>query len=119
MNRKRRAKGENILRGAEAKLLEHLLRVLPAVVNTGEPLFTNSRFNPHGLLEGHLSKEAEALIDLSLACVEMRESLDLPVSGSVGKLFVEACEEAASSDEHRRGPRRLAAALFATLTDAA
>ena len=104
-----------MLRDAEAMLLEHLLEALPRVADSGELLFTNSRFNAHGVPSAHLSREAEALLDMSLACIELRESLELPITGSVGKLFLESCEEAASSDEHRRGPRRLAAALLAEL----
>jgi hypothetical protein len=119
MKRGGRDQGEEILRSGEAELRAHLLQVLPRVAKTGETLFINSRFRPAGFPEGHTSKEAEALMDLSLACIEMRGRLELPVSGSVGKLFIEACEENASSNEHRRGPRKLAAALLSVIQSAA
>ncbi len=71
-------------------------------------MFTNSQFNPSALPAHLLSKQGEALFQSSNACVEMREALDLPVPGTVGQLFIEACVESASSNEHRRGPRKLA-----------
>jgi len=112
MKRNRRAEGESILQSAENTLRDSLLEILPMAAETGEPLFTNSRFNPHGLPAHLLSKQAEALLEISLACVEMREALNLPVDGSIGNLYLLACEESASSNEHRRGPRKLAASLL-------
>jgi hypothetical protein len=119
MKRDRRAEGEDMLRSGEAELRAQLLEALPRVVRTRETLFVNSRFKPPGFPAKHISKESEALLDLALACVEMREALELPESGSVGKLFMEACEENASSNEHRRGPRKLAAALLSAIQSAA
>ncbi len=104
------------MRAAEATLRESLVEFLPSVVKSGGHLFTNSHYNPHKLPPYHFSKKAEALIDFSLAIVEMREALGLPVAGSVGQLFIDSCEENASSNEHRRGPRKLAAALLANLS---
>ena len=112
MKRDRRTEQEGILRNAETNLRESLLEMLPIVAETGEQLFMNSRFNPHRLPTHNLSKQAEALLETSLACVEMREALNLPVAGTVGNLYLVACEESASSNEHRRGPRKLAAALL-------
>lgn len=43
---------------------------------------------------------------------DMHEALNLPVTGTVGNLYLVACEKSASSDEHRRGSRKLAAALL-------
>ena len=118
MKRDRQAEGERILREAEGTLRESLLEVLPGVVESGEQLFFNSQFNPHDLPPHHLSKQAEAFLQTSLACVEMREALELPVEGSVADLFLASCKEAASSNEHRRGPRKLAAALLGRLPNA-
>jgi hypothetical protein len=118
MKRNRRPKGEEILRGAENTLRESLMEILPEVVESGEQLFFNSQFNPHNLPPYHLSKRGEALLETSLACIEMRETLELPVEGSVGELFIASCKEAASSNEHRRGPRKLAAALLERLPNA-
>jgi hypothetical protein len=115
MKRERRAEGEQILANAESTLRQSLIEMLPTVVESGDALFTNSQFNPHGLPAHSLSKRAEALLETSLACVEMREALSLPVVGSVGWLYLEACKEAASSNDHRRGPRKLAAAVLGQL----
>ena len=119
MKRDRQSEGEQLLRAAEVTLRESLVEFLPTVVKSGEPLFTNSHYNPHKLLRHYFSNKAVALIDSSLACVEMREALGLAVAGSVGQLFIEACKESASSNEHRRGPRKLAAVLLASLNHAA
>ena len=118
MKRDRRAEGENILREAESTLRESLIEILPEVAESGEQLFMNSQFNPHNLPSQHLSKQGEALLQTALACIEMREALELPVEGSVGELFIASCKEAASSDQQRRGPRKLAAALLERLPDA-
>jgi hypothetical protein len=56
------------------------------------------------------------LLQTSLACVEMRGALGLPVAGSVGDLFLASCREASNSNPHRLGPRRLAAELLERLS---
>ncbi|MFZ2162053.1 MAG: hypothetical protein WAW02_07545 [Sideroxyarcus sp.] len=115
MKRDRRAEGEKILRNAEHSLCEVLLEILPEVVISGEPLFTNLQFNSQALPVHLLSKQGEALFQSASACVEMREALDLPVGESVGRLFLDTCAESASESEHRRGPRKLATALLEKL----
>ncbi len=115
MKRDRRAEGEKILHNAEHSLREVLLEILPEVAISGEPLFTNLQFNSHALPAHLLSKQGEALFQSASACVEMREALELPVLGSVGQLFLDSCAESASESEHRRGPRKLAAALLERL----
>ena len=115
MKRDRRAEGEKILHGTEHSLRDVLLEILPEVVTSGEPIFTNSQFNPHALPSHHLSKQGEALFQSASACVEMREALDFPVAKSVGQLFLDSCAESASTNEQRRGPRKLAAALMEKL----
>lgn len=115
MKRDREAEGKEILREAEESLREVLLDWLPHVELTGEALFSNSRFNPHGLPAHALSKKAEALLEAASNCVELRDALELPTAGSIGEQFLEACAENASANEHRRGPRRLASALLQEL----
>jgi hypothetical protein len=115
MKRDRRAEGERILREAEATLLDTLLEALPEAVKSGESLFLNSEYNSYGLPFNLISERAETLFDASKSCVEMRKALALPLVGSVGQLFLSACEEQASSNEHRRGPRKLALALLENL----
>jgi hypothetical protein len=118
MKRSRLAKGEERLASSESLLRASLLEVLPGVASGGfSLLFTNSKYNPHGFPTHRIDREAEAFLELALACVELREHLRLPMDGTVGELFLAACEEAASSDEHRRGPRRLAEALLQRLRD--
>lgn len=119
MKRDRQAEGQRILQGAENTLRQSLLEILPEVMASSEPLFFNSKFNPHSLPTHLLSKQGEALLQTSIACVEMREALGLPVVGSVGELFLASCAEASSSDEQRRGPKKLAAALLGRLAHVA
>lgn len=115
MKRDRFAEGEKRLATSEALLRKSLLEVLPGVMKTGSPLFTNSKHNSHDLPERAISEEAEAFLEMALVCVELREHLGLAVDESVGRLFLAACEEGSSSDEHRRGPRKLAEALVERL----
>ena len=89
--------------------MKRLRQVLRMADGSGADLFTNSRFNPHGLLEAHLLPEAEQFLALARECVALRERLGLTVNGSVGELYLRGCAEAADlADEHRCGPRRLA-----------
>lgn len=115
MKRDRIAETETSLRAAEARLAVALLAVLPEVALSGAPLFTNHAHNPHGLPISKLWAQAETLYSDALSCVETREAIGLPTADSMGQLFLAACEEAASSDERRRGPRKLAASLFERL----
>ena len=117
MKRDRHAEGEAILKRAENTLRESLTEILAEVVESGEPLFFNSQFNPHNLPKHLLSKRGEALLQTSLTCVEMREALGLSVTGSVAEQYLASCAEASSSDPHRYGPRRLAAALLERLSN--
>ena len=102
MKRDRLAEGEKRLATSEALLRKSLLEVLPAVVKTGAPLFTNSKHNVDVLPKHLLDEEAEAFLEMALACLELREHLGLVADGSVGRLFLDACEEGSSSDENRR-----------------
>jgi hypothetical protein len=112
MKRDRQAEGGRLLMQTEETLRQSLLDWLPLVAVTGEAIFTNSQFSPVGLPKHLTSQKNEALLEAASACIEIREALQLPVQGSIGELFLRACEEAASPSEHRRGPRRLAEALL-------
>jgi hypothetical protein len=106
------------LESAETRFRERLLSLLPDAAISGSNLFTNSHFNPSGLRPHHFRSDAEALLADARECIGLREKLDLPVQGSVGQLFLAACEENASKNAQRRGPRRLAESLLAQLSDA-
>lgn len=112
MKRDRRKQGELLLKETEASLREALLFILPQVAISGEQIFLNSEFNPTRLPKHQLSEKAEALLEASRLCIQVRESLNLPLSDSVGHLYLSACTESASADEHRRGPRRLSADML-------
>ena len=108
MKRDRQAEGKELLQGAERNLRESLIEILPEVVASGEAIFFNSQFNPHGLAPHLLSRQGEALFQSASACLEMREALGLSSAGSVGELFLVFCHKAASDDPHHHGPGRLA-----------
>ena len=116
MKTDRHAKVQAQLRDAETRLRARLLVLLPDAAQDGRALFTNSEFNSNNLLASHLSAEAEWLLRESRRCLELRGAANLSPDGSVGRLFLDACFEAAGSDPHRRGPRRLAAALLDAVT---
>ena len=116
MKRDRLAEAEANLRAAEARLRDVLLAVLPDVALSGAPLFTNHAYNPHGLPIAKLWPEAETIYSDAVSCLETRVTIGLPAEDSTGQLFLAACEEAGSSDEHRRGPRKLAAWLLERLS---
>jgi hypothetical protein len=115
MKLSRRMEGEARLVKSETLLRKSLLEVLPSVAESGRPLFFNSKYNPHKLPSHRLDAEAEALLELASACIDLRVYLALATEGSVGQLFIDACEENSSTNEHRRGPRRLAADLLEKL----
>ena len=107
------------LQQAEARLRDRLLVLLPEAAEGGRALFTNSAFNPSKLRASHFAVDAESLLSEARKCLDLRIALGLSTKGSVGQLFLEACGEAAGSDPHRRGPRRLAAALLEAIANAA
>jgi hypothetical protein len=116
MKRSSRVEGKSRLASSEGLLRKSLLDVLPSAAVNGSLLFTNSRYNSFKLPAHLLDPEAEAFFDLAQTCVELREHLHLPTAESIGQLFIDACEEASGTNEHRRGPRRLAAALLERLS---
>lgn len=116
MKRSRLSKGEERLASSEGLLRSSLLEVLPRVASGDSSLlFTNSKYNPHKFPAHRLDEEAEAFLELALACIALRDHLGLPVDGTVAQSFLSACEEAGSSYEHRRGPRKLAESLLEVL----
>jgi hypothetical protein len=115
MKRDRFREGEERLKQAEALLRKTLLEVLPSVIRFGWPVFTNSKHNPYSLPSHLIDEEAEAIWALASSCIDLREYLAFDVPESVGHLFLEACEESASSNAHRRGPRKLAEAILEQL----
>jgi hypothetical protein len=116
MKRSRLAKSEERLASSEGLLRASLLEVLPRVAGGDfSLLFTNSKYNPHEFPAHRIDEEAEAFLELALACMALRDHLDLPVVGTVAQSFLGACEEAGSSNEHRRGPRKLAESLLEVL----
>ena len=101
----------------ERQFRDRLLGLLPEAAKTGSAVFTNTTFNPHNLPPNLFRTDADELLEEAQACLRLREQLNLPVTGSVGYAFIEACQEAATIDDpHRRGPRRLAEALLQTLS---
>jgi hypothetical protein len=105
------------LESMERQFRDRLLEILPNAARTGSPVFTNTTFNPHNLQTHLFRTDADELLDEAQACLRLREQLGLPLPGSVGYWFLEACQASANlKNPHRRGPRRLAQALLETLS---
>ena len=104
------------LEAAERQLREQLLRILPEVAASGSNLFTNSKFNPFGLPSHLFRSDAEGLLQSARECIRLHEEIGLSAGGSTSSLFLAACEENGSCNEHRRGPRKLAESLLRALS---
>ncbi|WP_234446970.1 hypothetical protein [Luteimonas sp. MC1572] len=79
-------------------------------------LFFNSSFHPDYIRPNQINERSEMLYSLAYESVTLREQIGLPVIGSAGQLFLSACTEASNtSNDNRRGPRRLAAWLLGEL----
>jgi hypothetical protein len=100
----------------EGRLRKHLLHVLPEAAESGSNVFTNSEFNPSGLPAHLFRSDAESLLNSARECLRLRGVVGLQAEGSVGAIFLEACEENASSDPQRRGPRKLASSVLQALS---
>ena len=111
-SRSRLEKHEERLAASEALLRKSLLEVLPSVIENGGLMFVNSKYDSHDLRRHQRGGEAEFFLELALACLDLRKHLGLSLEGSVAQLYIEACEESSGSARHRRGPRKLAAALL-------
>ena len=97
----------------DEELLSRLERALPRAAMSGETLFVNSSNVPGGHLLRWSSSDAEGIFQLALTCVELRDRLGLPRAPSLADEFLKSCTEAGDvANDHRRGPRRLAAALL-------
>ena len=115
MKEQRRERMEARLSEAEAELRVLLEKVLPRTAESGEQLFFHSENLPKGYRANMLPVESEQLFSLATECVELHEQLQIPLSGSVAQLYLSACHEAASRNEHRRGPRKLSEWLLAEM----
>jgi hypothetical protein len=105
------------LESMERQFRDRLLGLLPNRAQSGSAVFTNTTFNPHNLPPHLFRTDADELLEEAQVCLRLREQRDLPVTGSVGYVFIEACQEAANMENpHRRGPRRLAEALLERLS---
>jgi len=102
-----RAKQSAMLEGEEASLRARLLAILLGSAAIGAQLFLNSTNSPKTTAR-YSREEADDLFNAAQRCIELRVSLGLDVGDSVADFFQSACREAASSDAHCRGPRKLA-----------
>ena len=112
MKERRRELMETRLTEAERELRALLEKVLPRTAQSGEQLFFHSESLPKGYRANMLPVESEQLFSLATECAELHELLEKPLRGSVAHLYLSACREAASQNEHRRGPRKLSAWLL-------
>ena len=104
------------LEAAEGELTRRLLRCLPEASISGRNLFSNSEFNPYGLLQAHLDPDAEECLKLAHEALRLCERLDLPPGEGPAHLYLDACRQLADlSNPHRLGPRRLAKRVLAAL----
>ena len=115
MNLKRREQLEARLAEAESQLRAVLQKLLPRAAQSGESVFFNSENLPKGYPPRIVPVEAEQSFRLASECRELSEQLGQPLIGSVAQLYLSACREAASDNEHRRGPRQLATWLLAEI----
>lgn len=99
----------------ESQLRQHLLRILPDAAESGSSVFTNSEFNPSALPAYLFRPDAETLLNSARECIRLRTLIGVDAAGSVGALFLGACEEHANGNQHLRGPRKLAASLLNSL----
>jgi hypothetical protein len=107
---------ERHLAETESQLLTVLERVLPKCAEGGTLIFFNSENLPSEYPEHWLSPESDELLELATRSMELREKLSLPVTHSLGQLFLSACAEYADQNNpHRRGPRKLAMWLLAEI----
>ena len=109
---------EQQLTVSECALKSQLLELLPGALAGNTLLFINSEFNSLGLRPHSLKSNSEELLSKSKECIQLRESLAMPIENSPGYLYISACKESASTDENRRGPRRLAEWLLGELRNA-
>jgi len=99
----------------EASLRARLLKILPHVASAGAQLFLNAVNSPKSTAR-YCHEEADDLFASAQRCADLRELLSLEGEPSIAGYFLAACHEAASTDPHRRGPRKLAEWLLTKVT---
>ncbi|MFO1465448.1 MAG: hypothetical protein U1F35_03240 [Steroidobacteraceae bacterium] len=110
----RAAQDRVILDAEEGALQARLAVLLPTIAINGNQLFLNST-NADPSVARYSHSEADTLHAIAGRCVHIRESLGLETVGTLASHFLAACQEASSSNEHRRGPRRLAQWLLTVM----
>jgi hypothetical protein len=104
------------LAATEVDLLDLLRRQLPHAVHVGGYLFVNSKFLPDYVPLYRVPPESEMLLSLARESLSLREQLQLPAEGTAAQMYLSACAEHSNvENEHRRGPRQLAAWLLGQL----
>lgn len=103
---------EHNLRVEEFNLRQALLRVLPEFVSIRSNVFTSAEFNPSNLPSHMFHPQAEKLLKSARLCIRLRQELGLESDKNIASEYLSACEENASEDEHRRGPRKLSEYLL-------
>jgi hypothetical protein len=115
MKRDRLAEAEKGLGDAEASFRSMLVETLSRDPESVTVLLANSDYSPAGFPRNRLSSQSESSYQHACTCIRLRESLGLPIEGTVGGLFVAACAKNASTDGNRLGPRRLGKSLLESL----
>jgi hypothetical protein len=111
----RHAKLCAMLDAEEGSLRARLLAILPDVAAGGTQLFVNSTNLPETTAR-YSHEEANELFTPAQRIMALRGKLGLDTQNCVSDHFLIACQEAASSDPHRRGPRKLAEWLLTKIT---
>jgi hypothetical protein len=99
------------LHAEEASLRVRLIEILPAMASDGMQLFLNSENSPESIAR-YSHSVADEMYASARRCIALRTKLGLQGDAGIAGHFLAACDEAASADPHRRGPRKLAAWLL-------
>jgi len=99
-------KKELLLKSIEDELSNELKPLLVSASESGADIFSLDNHNPNKEL---VSK----FISRSNRCLELREELGLESNDTIAYMYLQGHNEAADkNNEHRKGPRRLAAQLL-------
>ena len=115
MKKNKRIEGENLVASSERSLREAIIDRMESSPNSGVALLVNGRHFPRLAGKGNVLDAAEAFEVGASSCVDLRMTLGLPVVGSVGKLFLDACQELSNSEHHMNNPKPLCEALLRAL----
>jgi hypothetical protein len=115
MSADRHTKQFTMLDAEEASLRASLLAILPGVAAGGTQIFLNSMNSPENTSR-YSHEAADELFKSAQRCGELRDNLGISRDGCVADQFFIACQEAASGDANRRGPRKLAEWLLSKIT---